>query len=72
MSVAIANCKLLCDTFYSAFLSSILEGGYLIMKNLLNYKHLIMTSAQVMKLTEKEQNIFVFGVLYNIYSEINL
>lgn len=42
------------------------------MKNLLNYKHLIMTSAQVMKLTEKEQNIFVFGVLYNIYSEINL
>lgn len=36
--------------------------------NLLNYKHLLMTSAQVMELTEKEQNIFVFKVLYNIYS----
>lgn len=35
--------------------------------NLLNYKHLLMTSAQVMELTEKEQNIFVFEVLYNIY-----
>lgn len=29
---------------------------------------LLMTSAQVMELTEKEQNIFVFEVLYNIYS----
>ena len=28
--------------------------------NLLNYKHLLITSAQVMELTEKEQNIFVF------------
>lgn len=36
--------------------------------NLLNYKHLLMTSAQVMELTEKEQNIFVFEILYNIYS----
>ncbi|MCI8654644.1 MAG: hypothetical protein HFJ48_02050 [Clostridia bacterium] len=36
--------------------------------NLLNYKHLLMTTAQVMELTEKEQNIFVFEVLYNIYS----
>ena len=36
--------------------------------NLLNYKHLLMTLAQVMELTEKEQNIFVFEVLYNIYS----
>ncbi len=35
--------------------------------NLLNYKHLLMTSAQVMELTEKEQNIFVFEVLYNTY-----
>lgn len=35
--------------------------------NLLNYKHLLMTSAQVMELTEKEQNIFVFEVLANIY-----
>lgn len=30
--------------------------------NLLNYKHLFMTSAQVIELTEKEQNIFVFEV----------
>lgn len=30
--------------------------------NLLNYNHLLMTSAQVMELTEKEQNIFVFEV----------
>ena len=35
--------------------------------NLLNYKHLLMTSSQVMELTEKEQNIFIFEVLYNIY-----
>lgn len=38
--------------------------------NLLNYKHLLMTSAQVMELTEKEQKIFVFEVLYNIYTTI--
>lgn len=38
--------------------------------NLLNYKHLLMTSAQVMELTEEEQNVFVFEVLYNIYSNI--
>ena len=36
--------------------------------NLLNYKHLLMTSAEVMKLNEKEQNIFVFEILYKIYS----
>ena len=35
--------------------------------NLLNYKHLLMTSAQVMELTGKEQKIFVFEILYNIY-----
>lgn len=35
--------------------------------NFLNYKHLLMTSAQAMELTEKEQNVFVFEVLYNIY-----
>lgn len=35
--------------------------------NLLNYKHLLMTSAQVMELTEKEQEIFIFEILYNIY-----
>ncbi len=39
--------------------------------NLLNYKHLLMTSAQVMEVTEKEQNIFVFEILYNIYRIIN-
>ena len=39
--------------------------------NLLNYKHLLITSAQVMELTEKEQNIFVFEVLYNIYKYYN-
>ena len=38
--------------------------------NLLNYKHLLMTSAQVMELNEKEQDIFIFEVLYNIYSII--
>ncbi|MCI8393513.1 MAG: hypothetical protein HFJ23_07135 [Clostridia bacterium] len=38
--------------------------------NLLSYKHLLMTSAQVMELTEKEQNVFVFEALYNIYSMI--
>lgn len=38
--------------------------------NLLNNKHLLMTSAQVMELTEKEQNIFVFEVLYNIYTSV--
>ena len=38
--------------------------------NILNYKHLLMTSAQVMELTEKEQNIFVFEILANIYSNI--
>lgn len=38
--------------------------------NLLNYKHLLMMSAQVMELAEKEQNIFVFEVLYNIYNTL--
>lgn len=35
--------------------------------NLLKYKHLLTTLAQVMKLTKKKQNIFVFEVFYNIY-----
>jgi len=35
--------------------------------NILNYKHLLMTSAQVMELTEKEQNIFVFEIKYGIF-----
>ena len=35
--------------------------------NLFNYKHLLIISAQVMELTEKKQNIFVFEMFYNIY-----
>lgn len=35
--------------------------------NILNYKHLLLVSAQAMELVEKEQNIFVFEILYNIY-----
>jgi len=35
--------------------------------NLLNYKHLLMTSAQVMELNETEQKIFVFEILYSIF-----
>lgn len=36
--------------------------------NLLNYKHLLMISAQVMELTETEQKVFVFEILFNIYT----
>ena len=36
--------------------------------NLLNYKHLLLVSTQVMELTRREQNIFVFNILYTIYS----
>ena len=36
--------------------------------NLLNYKHLLLVSAQVMELTEKEQNIFLFEIFANIYT----
>ena len=36
--------------------------------NLLNYKHLLLVSAQVMELNEEEQNVFVFEILYNIYT----
>lgn len=38
--------------------------------NLLNYKHLLMVSAQVMELTETEQKMFVFEILFNIYTII--
>lgn len=38
--------------------------------NLLNYKHLLMTSAQVMELTEKEQNIFSIDLLHYRWQEI--
>lgn len=40
--------------------------------NLLNYKHLLMTSAQVMELTEQEQKIFVFEILANIYAILKM
>lgn len=36
--------------------------------NLLNYRHLPITTAEVMELTGNEQKIFMFEVLYNIYS----
>ena len=38
--------------------------------NLLNYKHLLMTFAQVMELAEKEQNVFVFETMFIIYKTI--
>lgn len=40
--------------------------------NLLNYKHLFMTSAQVMELTEQEQKIFFFEILANIYAILKM
>lgn len=40
--------------------------------NLLNYKHLLMTSAQVMKLTEQEQKIFFLEILANIYAILKM
>ena len=40
--------------------------------NLLNYKQLLMTSAQVMELTEQEQKIFVFEILANIYAILKM
>ena len=36
--------------------------------NFLNYKHLLLVSAQVMELTEKEQKIFLFEIFVNIYT----
>ena len=38
--------------------------------NLLNYKHLLLVSAQVMELNENKQKIFIFEILYNIYKVI--
>ena len=35
--------------------------------NFTKYKYLVFVSAQVMELTEKEQNNFVYVMLYNIY-----
>lgn len=40
--------------------------------NLLNYKHLLMTSAQVMELTEQEQKIFFLEILANIYAILKM
>lgn len=36
--------------------------------NFLEYKHLLLISAQVMELTKKEKDIFIFELLFNIYS----
>ena len=40
--------------------------------NFLNYKHLLMTLAQVMELTEKDQNIFLFEIFANIYTILKI
>ena len=36
--------------------------------NFLEYKHLLLISAQVMELPKKEKDIFIFELLFNIYS----
>ena len=36
--------------------------------NFLEYKHLLLISSQVMELTKKEKDIFIFELLFNIYS----
>lgn len=38
--------------------------------NFLEYKHLMLISAQVMELTIKEKDIFIFELFYSIYKEI--
>ena len=35
--------------------------------NFLEYKHLLLISAQVMELTKKEKDIFIFELLFDIY-----
>lgn len=40
------------------------------MINFLEYRHLLLMSAQVMEMTEKEQSSFVYEVLADIYSII--
>ena len=40
------------------------------MINFLEYRHLLLMSAQVMEMTEKEQNIFVYEILADIYGII--
>lgn len=36
--------------------------------NFIEYKHLLLISAQVMELPKKEKGIFIFELLFNIYS----
>lgn len=36
--------------------------------NFLEYKHLLLISARVMELPKKEKDIFIFELLFNIYS----
>lgn len=40
------------------------------MINFLEYRHLLLMSAQVMEMTEKEQSMFVYEVLADIYKLI--
>ena len=41
------------------------------MINFLEYRHLLLMSAQVMEMTEKEQSDFVYEVLADIYKILN-
>lgn len=40
------------------------------MINFFEYRHLLLMSAQVMEMTEKEQNMFVYEILADIYDII--
>ena len=40
------------------------------MINFLEYRHLLLMSAQVMEMTEKEQSVFVYQILADIYRTI--
>ena len=42
------------------------------MINFFEYRHLLLMSAQVMEMTEKEQSDFVYEILYDIYSIIKI
>jgi len=41
------------------------------MINFLEYRHLLLMSAQVMEMTEKEQSMFVYEILYDLYKIIS-
>ena len=41
------------------------------MINFLEYRHLLLISAQVMEMTEKEQSMFVYEILYDLYKIIS-